>query len=180
MKQEAIPLPRKPPIEPVRSGDVFAIPVDGDRAYIGQIVAKTAGALYVIVYDWIEPNIESIPQIEKVPSEDPLFATLTLDSRFRPGMWKVVGHAETDPDRFLPAFSYETLEPGRVRITDFYDRVHRDATPDEAAAIPAREYRSPMRLEKALRAREGLLPNLPSYDELIYRSTPTSANLFHS
>lgn len=171
---------RLPEIEPVHAGDVFAIPVDGQRAYIGQVVATTVGSLYVVVFDWIEKDLAHIPHISAVPDADPLFATLTLDSRFRPGMWSVVGHADADADRFLPAFSYGTIDPERVRITNFFDTVHRDATPDEAAAIPTREYRSPMRLEKAIRAREGLVPHLPSYDEMTYRPTPTSASIFGS
>jgi len=167
-------------ITPAHDGDIFAIPIDTDRAYIGQVIANTEGALYVIVFDWIEPHLDEIFYISNVPISDPLFATLTFDSRFRPHMWKVVGHAEPDADRLLPAFSYGTINPGQVRIANFSDTRHRDATPEEAAAIPSQKYRSPMRLEKALRAREGLLPHLPSYDEFIYRPTPTSASLFRS
>jgi hypothetical protein len=42
---------RLPEIEPVHAGDVFAIPVDSHRAYIGQVIAKTVGSLYVVVFD---------------------------------------------------------------------------------------------------------------------------------
>lgn len=164
-------------VDQVRSGDIFIIPLGNGRAYVGQVLTSKAGALYVLVFDEQVP-VEAELHFANTPEGDPLFATLTFDGRFRPGMWRIIGNANPDLDRYLPAFSYGSAETNGVKITDFWDQVQRDATPEEAAMVPHRQYRAPIRLEKAVLAHAGIMPWSSDYDELKYTNYPTSAELF--
>jgi hypothetical protein len=164
-------------VDQVRSGDIFIIPLGDGRAYVGQVLTSKAGALYVIVFDE-QVAVDAELHFRKTPDDDPLFATLTFDGRFRPGMWRIIGNSNPDLDRYLPAFSYGSAETNGFKITDFWDKVHRDATPEEAAMVPHRLTRAPVRLEKAVLAHAGILPWKSDYDDLKYAKYPTSAELF--
>lgn len=169
---------RKPVAQVVKSGDLLTIPLGDGRAFVGQVVDRTTRALYVVVFDHpvgANPTLEELAQAQTAV---PLFATLTFDTRIRPGMWTVVGNSPVERDRFLPAFTYGAVETGGVWVTDFHDSRQRRASEDESKSIPRRKIRSPMVLEQALRAHEDLAPWKPAFEELRYRPTPTSRQLF--
>jgi len=161
-----------------RPGDLLAIPIGDGRAYVGQVVDRTTRAMYVVVFDCAVSAIPTPEEIANAQKANPLFATLTFDARLRPGMWTIVGNSTPDRDRFLPAFTYGAAETSGVWVTDFHDSRQRPATEDESRVIPRRKIRSPMVLEQAVLAHEGLVPWIPAFEELRYRPTPTSHQLF--
>ena len=161
------------------AGDVFLIPVDSSRGYPGTVVAERNASLYVLVYDQTLP-LHSRGDAPWNFTVDPLFAALTFDARFYHGDWKIIGQTTPEPDRFLPAFCHGSPEPGGARVSNFTGTTSRSASPAEIETVPPEIHRSPMLLERALRAHAGLDPWYPVFDEIRYTKTPTSAELFGS
>ncbi|WP_110902418.1 MULTISPECIES: hypothetical protein [unclassified Curtobacterium] len=162
----------------VTAGDVFMIPISDSSAHLGQVIAERGVSLYMIVFDQVV-QINALSDSRSWPLDtEPLFAIQTFDGRFDEGAWQVIGHAEPDRVRFLPAFTHGLVETGGVRVTDFSGTRERLATPEESATVPHMITRSSLLLEMAVRAQAGLEPWLPAFDGIRYKKTPTSAELF--
>ncbi|MBY0177890.1 immunity 26/phosphotriesterase HocA family protein [Curtobacterium herbarum] len=159
-------------------GDVFMIPVNDAAAYLGQVVGERGVSLYMVVFDQALPIGEITDSRNWRLDTEPLFALQTFDGLFDDGTWKVIGRASPDRERFLPAFTHGLPETGGVRVTDFSGNRERLATLEESNAVPHMITRSPLLLEKAVRAHAGLEPWLPAFDGIRYKKTPTSAELF--
>jgi hypothetical protein len=69
----------------------------------------------------------------------------------------------------LPAFTHGLPETGDVRVTDFSGNRERLATLEESNAVPHMITRSPLLLEKAVRAHAGLEPWLAALDGIRYK-----------
>ncbi|WIE73865.1 Imm26 family immunity protein [Curtobacterium sp. MCJR17_020] len=163
----------------VSIGDIFTVPLGDGRAALGQVIGKYKSSLYVVVFDLVVPEdaVQSL-DLSDVAATPPLLARMTFDARFRPGMWQIVGNRAPDQRRFLPAFSYGSDDYDGVQVTNFDGTRTRRAVGREATQIPRLTIDSPIILEKATRAHYGLEPWLPAYDDLRYRPTPTSSDLF--
>ncbi|MBM7475573.1 hypothetical protein [Curtobacterium herbarum] len=160
------------------AGDVFMIPISDSSAHLGQVIAERGVSLYMIVFDQVV-QIDALSDSRSWQLDtEPLFAIQTFDGRFDEGAWQVIGHAEPDRERFLPAFTHGLVETGGVRVTDFSGTRERLATPEESATVPHTITRSSLLLEMAVRAQAGLEPWLPAFDGIRYKKTPTSAELF--
>jgi len=167
------------PVYPVSVGDVFTIPVDDRRRVIGQVVGEYRSAFYVLVFDRIVEDAGSASDhIHELADDEPVFARMVFDARFRPGMWEIVGHSADDLASRLPAFAYGSGDLDGVKITDFHGTTVRPASSDEASRIPRLAIDSPLILEKAVQAHFGAGPRNPAFEELQYRRTPTSRQLF--
>ncbi|WP_159573077.1 Imm26 family immunity protein [Curtobacterium sp. 18060] len=166
-------------IYPVAVGDVFTVPLDDSKVVLGQVIGKYTKALYVIIFDLVAP-VRSVQTLHfsDVTAATPLLARMTLDARFRPGMWQIVGNSIPDHRRFLPAFSHGSEDYDGVHVTNFDGSRMRRATADDARRVPHLTVDSPMDVGKAVRAHHGLEPRRPVYDDLRYRPTPTSWELF--
>lgn len=162
----------------VRPGDVFGNPSTARITKSGKSSTSTK-ALYVVVFDstvaTTSPGLEAARAALDTP---PRLARMTFDSRFRPGMWEIFGSAAPDHRRFLPVYSVRTPGQQGVEVTSFDGSARTTVTGDLADAVPPLVIDSPMILEKFIRALHGEEPWLPFMDDLIYRETPTSAELF--
>ena len=176
--QEETRLEQQKQLYDVRPGDVFGIPFHGGNYQVGQVIDDHKGALYVVVFDstvaTTSPGLEAVGAAVGTP---PRLARMTFDSRFRPGMWEIFGSATPDRRRFLPAYSVKTPGQQGVEVTSSVVREN-TVTGDLADAFPPLVIDSPIILEKFVRALHGEKPWLPFMDDLIYRETPTSAELF--
>jgi len=166
-------------VDVVSIGDVFTIPVDHQRRSVGQVAGEYKSAFYVVVFDRVikadhDPSLE----LENLTRSEPLFARLIFDSRFRPGMWGIIGHTVADSARYLPAFTYGAAELDGVKVTNFHGSKVRQATEAESKNIPRRVIDSPLILEKAVQAHHGIGPWLPAFEDVRYRRGIASAQLF--
>jgi hypothetical protein len=95
------------------AGDVFMIPISDSSAHLGQVIAERGVRLYMIVFDRVV-HIDALSGNRSWQLDaEPLFAIQTFDGRFDEGAWRVIGHAEPDRERFLPAFTHGLVETGR-------------------------------------------------------------------
>lgn len=161
------------------TGDVFLIPLDGDRACVGQVVAKHGEAdLYLAVFDSVVSAVDGELDLDEAVGLPLLFLMLSLDAKFRAGDWKIVGRARVRDDLPLPAYKLVDRIPSNIIVVDCSGTRERPATPGEAASLANRKVIAPVRLEKAVRAHYGLQPWLDVYDELRPDRRNTTQRLF--
>ena len=128
-------------------GDVFLVPLDGERYGVGQLAGDWKGELYVVVsHDASPADIEGA---------ELTFAALTLDAKFHHGDWPVVGNRRDNlPDIPQPWFAVGVGGETHIEARD--RSVTRRATSAEAAGLRNRTVVAPVRVEKATKAFHGL------------------------
>lgn len=154
-------------------GDVFLVPLDGERYGIGQIAGDWKGELYVIIYDKLAARDASPSDVDGAGL---LFAALTLDAKFHHGDWPVIGNRRDNVGQ-LPQPWFKVSVAGRAHIEARDRSATRRATPTEEANLRRRTVVAPVRLENALRALHGLAEWNPRFEELRADYAIQSANL---
>jgi hypothetical protein len=163
----------------LKTGDVFAVPIDEARVGVGQIVATYGkDAYYFAIFDVVAPNTASI-DLDEAPQQGVVFLALSLDAKLAAGHWSVVGHRPVREGIPLPAFKEAVGGSGRIDVVDYSGERRRPAKAAEAELLPNRNVVAPVRLEKALRARHGLEPWTEAYSDLAPNETATTERLFH-
>ena len=158
-------------------GDVFRLPIDADRAGVGQVVATyLKNAYYLALFDVCMPVAEL--DVDEAITRPVIFMALTFDAKFAAGHWTIVGNRPVRADMPLPAVKEMVGEPDRVDVVDHTGSRRRAATDYERDVLPYRSIVAPVRLEKALRARNNLEPWVDAYDELVPDPRFTTSRLF--
>ena len=159
-------------IHNVTVGDVFLVPVDDASGYIGQIIGSYSAAIYVVILDSrIDlplSEVDSDSARDSALETRPIFGTLTYDSRFRSGMWKLIGHRPTNGKHFLPA--YKTGDPGlgNCMVESFDSRQRRIASVAEWETLPHRGIISAMAIDRAVLWHAGRDQGGPFIEKLRY------------
>jgi hypothetical protein len=168
------------PVYAVREGDIFTIPIDDRHVYVGHVICEYLHAWFVVVFDECRTASEARANPTHALASRPLFGAIVFDARFRPGMWELIGHSDSQPDRFAPAYSMEDPRAGGMKILNFRGTKMRAAAPEEAEIFPRRTYNSPLVLEKAVRAHAGRERWLPAFDDFLVANQPKSVDVFET
>ena len=157
--------------KPTSVGDVFEIPVDADRVGFGQIVARKLGPNpdLVVVFDHVSsPSTQcTAEKLSNIVEKPILYVANTFDVLIKNGTWKVIGNTIPVLDRVpLPCYKVGSGHIGRIAVESYDAKKRRVATKDEIAFLDNRSSIGPIRLEKALKAKFGLLPWSPNFDRL--------------
>jgi len=159
-------------------GDVFVIPLDADRAGIGQVVATYGqGAFYYAIFDLLVHPDAAEASIDQAVASDVLFLAPSLDSRLPVPYLTVIGTRPVRPGLPLPAHREVDAE-NMVQVVDYSGRRRRRATDAEARRLQTRRFVAPLRLARALRATAGMEPWKDSYAELVPDPDLTSDKMF--
>lgn len=160
-------------------GDVFTVPVDAERYCIGQVVADyEKSALYLAIYESV-CTLGEEPDVSSVLRGTVSLLALSLDAKIYAGHWVVIGNWPVPSDLPLPAYKESAGDSSTVVVVDYSGRRRRPARGQEADWLPFREVVAPVRIEKALRARQGLEEWNESFATL-EPTVATSARLFDS
>jgi hypothetical protein len=143
-------------------GDVFLVPLDGQRYGIGQIAGDWKGELYIVIYDKLVFRDASTADVNGAGL---WFAALTLDAKFYHGDWPVVGNRQ-DNLQDLPQPWFKVGVDGETHIESRDRLATRRATSAEAAFLLHRTVVAPIRVENALKALHGLGEWHPRFDDL--------------
>lgn len=139
----------------LRVGDVFSVPLEGERVGYGQIVASwgDSGAhFYFAIFEGVY-SAEDVPDLEAVVAASVVLLALSMDALLFHGHWRLVGHCEVDESAIpWPAYKEGVSPPGTFDVVDFRGRRRRRATDEETERLPFRSVVAPIRVEKALRA----------------------------
>lgn len=148
-----------------RAGDVFLIPIDETRWGIGQIAGDWKGELYIVIFDavWHDRNVDPAT----VNTSKPLFAALSLDAKIHHGDWPIIGNVAANLGA-IPQPVFKVNQDGAVFLESRDRTVTRRASEAEADVLRLRTVIAPVRLEKALKAHNGIGDWNPRYDDLIY------------
>ena len=159
-------------------GDVFLIPVDGDRVSFGQIVGKyVAGGYYFAIFERTYART-GLPSLPEAIDDRLLLLALSLDAKIAVGDWTVVGNAPVAEAIPLPAFKESVDAIDNVEVVDYSGARRRPATPEEAERVPHRSVVSPAFLEETLRAKHGLQPWSEEFEGLEPDEANSSRRLF--
>ena len=162
----------------LKTGDVFAVPIDEARVGVGQIVATYGkDAYYFAIFDVTASDLGSI-DLEQAPQQRVVFLALSLDAKLAAGHWSIVGHRPVREGMPLPAFKETVGSPDRIDVVDYSGERRRPAQAAEVELLSNRKVVAPVRLEKALRAKHGLEPWTEAYSDLAPSETATTERLF--
>ena len=136
---------RKPRI---KSGDIFAIPLDERRIAYGQVLLHRRHnyPIYIVVFRPLWPA-DATPSVEEILSSDPTL----LGGSIWPQKWTVFAHASPDLDQF-PWPHFVCRFDGHCVVEDFHGQVIRNATPEDERFYGCRSTHSPTTYENALKA----------------------------
>ena len=146
----------------LKVGDVFLVPLDGERCGIGQLAGDWKGELYVVIYDKLVSRDASPADVNGAGLQ---FAALTLDAKFYCGDWPVIGNRE-DNLAVLPQPWFKIGVGSEMHIEARDRSVTRPATSTEEAGLRHRTVVAPVRIENALKALHGLGEWNPRFDDL--------------
>jgi hypothetical protein len=134
-------------------GDVFRIPLAGTACVYGQVVSKAGAQHLVVVFQASPPHFAPA-----VLGSGIRLGGIIFDAKLRNGDWPIV--ASLAPVAVVePMFtSGHELTPRGVMVERFDGTDCRRATPDEASRYGHRMISSPMVLQLAAEATEGLRP----------------------
>lgn len=166
------------PVHAVREGDIFTIAIDDRHVYVGHVICEYLHAWLVVVFDESRTASEARANPTHALASRPLFGAIVFDARFRPGMWELIGHSDSQQERFAPAYRMGDPRAGGMKILNFRGTEMREATPEEADVFPRRTFNSPLVLEKAVRAHAGLERWLPAFDDFLAQDQPKSVDVF--
>jgi hypothetical protein len=150
----------------LKPGDVFTIPLDESRFVAGQLADKVHAAWFVIVFDGIYDNDESV-DIQAATTKPIRLQGLTFNALIRHGVWSLLGNAAVPDDRIRwPVFKVMTdFSPERYAVTDHRGEHQRQSTWRDRG-LQNMIFVSPMVLQRAARALHGLEPWRPDFDHL--------------
>lgn len=146
-------------------GDVFLVPIDESRRGIGQIAGDWKGELYVVIFDAVYDGENVDPN--SVNSATPLFAALSLDAKIHNGDWRIIGNVTENLDG-IPQPVFKVNQDGEVFLESRDRSATRQASSEEAESLRLRTVVAPVRLEKALKAYNGVGDWSIRYDDLRY------------
>jgi hypothetical protein len=161
-------------------GDLFAIPIDVGLWGIGQVVESFMNSYYLAIYEGVETDIDDGVDLEAAIRRPLVFLALALDAKIYVGDWPIVGHTAVPKGIPFPAFKVSMGAPENVQVIDYLDRRRRKATPAESALLPDMSFVAPVRIEKALKAKYGLLPWNAAYAALEPSPATTTGRMFPS
>ncbi len=146
-----------------RVGDVFLLPIEGSRMGIGQVAGDRQGELYFVIYDVVHETAEVEPA--SVLRETPLFAALSMDAKIYHGDWPIIGNVPENLAR-IPQPVFKVDQGGQTFLESRDRSVYRPASSAEAETLRLRTVVAPIRLEKALKAYNGVGEWTEIYDDL--------------
>ena len=149
-------------------GEIFLIPTGGDHFALGQVVGVYGGNAYYLVTFKRRLGRGSLTPagLSESQASDPEMIALTLDARFHSGDWEVVGLLPVTKMVSLPD-SIECDAEGKLWVVDHAGSILRPALTREDLLLPYRKIVAPIRLENALKARDGNANWRAEYDELL-------------
>lgn len=149
-----------------RRNDVFLIPVANGEFSLGRVVLKVDGGnVLVAVYPELAESVEAV-DLGRLSSSRPVLLVETMDLRLKDGTWRLAGNWTPPAELSIPVYKTQ-VEPGG----DFFEQhvdgsIGRRLAADEAARLKKQKSFSPVLVEKAAQAFQGVEPWLPAFDEI--------------
>lgn len=155
-----------------RIGDVFQIPLHPGQVGHGQVVAVNSGPgpLYVVIFRRAWP-LDAQPDIRNIVADEIALVAPTMDALIWHGKWPLVGNLAPELDRVpFPAYRITVGAADRWFVETFDHARRRLPNPGELEKLTNPTSVAPIRLQRAIRAINGLEPWDPTWNELTYES----------
>ncbi len=133
-----------------KEGDIFTFPIEGKLAF-GQIIALAEKeTMTVVIYR--ELSLDNELFINEIADAEILLFATTFDAKILKGDWKIISNYKDNLDRIIYPFYLEYTMSDAELVVDYYGNPVRNATPFEEEYLINKNYHSPVRLEKAMKA----------------------------
>lgn len=155
-----------------QEGDVFNIELKERLFAFGQIVAKkrtaatSVASVTFITFEYVS-DIPA-PDVNMIVQKPIVFFLHAIDIEVTDGKWKVIGNKPPPPTIRFPEYKVDTVRG--FKVMSHKGEILRDATEEERRTLGRLKYYDPRMLEKALKAKAGLMEWLPWMDELVYEN----------
>lgn len=143
------------------AGDLLGIPLADGRFAIGQVVLPG-----VSFYLGVDPN--PLEHFEALADFAPKLFAWTNDAEVYHGNWKKLAERLPVSDNF-PRPNFKVGMPGRMVVESFEGQRLRNFVPGEDDALDYRSSYSPLLVQRAADAFNGLSDWLPTFDKLLLR-----------
>lgn len=161
----------------LRIGDLIAIPLDGDRIAIAQVVGSYLKKAYYFSVLAEPCKAKDLKCVESRLDGEIAFLALSFDAKVAAGHWAVIGYRNVDSSRIpFPAYVEGVSPPGSFEVVDYSGQRRRAATLEDTYDLGPRTIVAPVRIEKAIRAFHGLEPWNAVYDDLRLPSESATSN----
>jgi hypothetical protein len=158
-----MPAEKKAILRDSKIGDIFQISIDEERFVLGQVIDQYKATLLVLVFDKVFPRNSDI--IFDFNALSPVLLACTFDALLYNGTWPVVRNDTTDlADLRRPEFLIGPNE--NCSVEDFHGRTIRKATAHDLEHLGYRTIVSPIRVQKAAQALNGIGEWMDSFDVL--------------
>jgi hypothetical protein len=138
------------------AGDVFEIPVDGNRVAYGQVLSPEE-FLHLVVFDGVH-DPEVAHDLDEVLRAAVVVYAWTRDDFLRDGTWRVVESRAVEPNAMPPVEFIEMARPDEFQVVDWAGNVLRPASAAEIEKAPFRSISSPESVQEATEAWHGIRP----------------------
>src|SRR5258706_8140914 len=122
----------------IREGDVFTIPLTGEKVAIGQIASRLQRgktAYFMIVYEGA--HSEATVDVDSAVGAPIALQAITFDPLIRNGRWQRIANRPVPEDRIRwPIFRSMTAAPDKYAVIDHRLREVRSATRHEVKDLP--------------------------------------------
>ncbi len=156
-------------------GDVFTIPLSENDFGLGQVVDVLGAELYLIAFAEVW-GVETPPNADSVLSLKPHFATLSLDAKLWNGDWEIIGNVTGNLNSIRRPL-FKIRQRGVMFVESQDGTKARPAKSDELEQLRFRGTVSPIRIQKAVQAQNGIIEWNEMFDELRYSYAESSSAL---
>ena len=151
----------------LKAGDIFTIPINGDKSGFGQIVeVPNKNNFIIIVFEEVYDN-QQLPVLAKVISSKVLFFGYTMDALLYHKYWKIVGNSLVNLEKIKMPY-YKLGSAGDFKLVnhkgDFISKISKE----KFEKLNYHEIIAPIRYENAFKAYHGIGEWHDDYDELLY------------
>ena len=150
-----------------RRGDVLKIHVSADLVAVAQIILTLGhGVLLVAVFPAVE-STRSDDELRRMIHLKPNLVVTTMSSSIRAGQWAVIENADVSHDIPIPVYVVPVGPQQIDHLQDAHGKIYRPASPEEARELRAPTSFSPVAVEKAIQAVNGLREWEQRFDNMI-------------
>jgi hypothetical protein len=161
-------------------GDLFKIPLDGNRFGLGIILYVAKHNFVIAIYDVMYYNDHSI-DFDDLKNKPIVFFGYTLDAKFYHGDWTIIGNVGSLElsEIYFPYYKLGT-PPKDIYVVNYKGEKLRKATLKEFEQLDYETTIAPIRYENALKAHFNLIEWKDDYNSILYSKVLNSVKLIDS
>ncbi|WP_412538481.1 hypothetical protein R8Z50_21815 [Longispora sp. K20-0274] len=149
----------------MRQGDLLTIPLSDTDVVVAQVLRSRSGVLLIAVFDGTFPAHAEISFVGRNLDLIRLIAQ-TMDARIGTGNWVVIDNVPVSGEVPIPIYKVQAGPGSSWYIQDIDGNILREARPAEIEVLRIPKSFSPVAVEKAIRAANGIEAWQERFDDM--------------